>query len=155
MHIIAAKAVAFREAATDEFKSYQQQLVKNAAALAQHLGEEGFRIVSGGTDNHLVLVDVSTAGLTGRDAEQSLEAAGITVNKNNIPFDTKPPLVASGIRMGTPAVTSRGMKEPEMAVIAQLMTQVMKQPDDTGVRSEVRSQVSSLCERFPLYDSLW
>ena len=156
MHIIAAKAVAFKEAASDEFKSYQAQLVANAGAMSRRLTQQGMRMVSGGTDNHLFMIDVAaSAGLTGKVAEKALEAAGITVNKNTIPFDQNPPLVASGIRIGTPAVTSRGMKEAEMELIADLIEQVLKAPEEEQVRSEVRRQVASLCERFPLYDALW
>jgi glycine hydroxymethyltransferase len=156
MHIIAAKAVAFKEAASDEFKSYQAQLVANASAMSRRLTQQGMRMVSGGTDNHLFMIDVAaSAGLTGKVAEKALEAAGITVNKNTIPFDQNPPLVASGIRIGTPAVTSRGMKEAEMELIADLIEQVLKAPEEEQVRSEVRRQVASLCERFPLYDALW
>jgi glycine hydroxymethyltransferase len=156
MHIIAAKAVAFKEAAGEEFKTYQAQLVANAGAMSRRLTSQGMRMVSGGTDNHLFMIDVAaSAGLTGKVAEKALEAAGITVNKNTIPFDQNPPLVASGIRIGTPAVTSRGMKEAEMELIADLIERVLKTPEDEQVRSEVRRQVESLCERFPLYDALW
>jgi glycine hydroxymethyltransferase len=156
MHIIAAKAVAFKEAAGEEFKSYQAQLVANAGAMSRRLTRQGMRMVSGGTDNHLFMIDVTaSAGLTGKVAEKALETAGITVNKNTIPFDQNPPLVASGIRIGTPAVTSRGMKEAEMELIADLIERVLKAPEDEQVRSEVRRQVESLCERFPLYDALW
>jgi glycine hydroxymethyltransferase len=156
MHIIAAKAVAFKEAAGEEFKTYQAQLVANAGAMSRRLTSQGMRMVSGGTDNHLFMIDVAaSAGLTGKVAEKALEAAGITVNKNTIPFDQNPPLVASGIRIGTPAVTSRGMKEAEMELIADLIERVLKAPEDEQVRSEVRRQVESLCERFPLYDALW
>ena len=156
MHIIAAKAVAFKEAAGEEFKTYQAQLVANAGAMSRRLTSQGMRMVSGGTDNHLFMIDVAaSAGLTGKVAEKALEAAGITVNKNTIPFDQNPPLVASGIRIGTPAVTPRGMKEAEMELIADLIERVLKAPEDEQVRSEVRRQVESLCERFPLYDALW
>ncbi|TNF73926.1 MAG: serine hydroxymethyltransferase [Acidobacteria bacterium] len=156
MHIIAAKAVAFNEAAGEEFKSYQAQLVANASAMSRRLASQGMRMVSGGTDNHLFMIDVAaSAGLTGKVAEKALEAAGITVNKNTIPYDQNPPLVASGIRIGTPAVTSRGMKETEMELIADLIEQVLKGPEDEQVRSEVRRQVETLCAHFPLYDALW
>jgi glycine hydroxymethyltransferase len=152
MHLIAAKAVALREALSDEFKAYQRQLVSNASAMAVSLADKGFRIVSGGTDNHQFLVDVSAAGLTGKEAEQVLEAAAITVNKNTIPFDANPPLVASGIRIGTPAVTSRGMQEEEMGSIADLIAMVLAQPEDANIREEVQARVQDLCRRFPLYD---
>ena len=156
MHIIAAKAVAFNEAAGEEFKSYQAQLVANAGAMSRWLTREGMRMVSGGTDNHLFMIDVAaSAGHTGKVAEKALEAAGITVNKNTIPFDQNPPLVASGIRIGTPAVTSRGMKEPEMELIAEFIERVLRKPEDEQVRSEVRRRIETLCEHFPLYDALW
>ena len=151
MHIIAAKAVALREALGDSFKVYQGQLIRNASAMADRLTEHGFRIVAGGTDNHLFLMDVSASGLTGKQAQIALEGAGITVNKNTIPYDPNPPLVASGIRIGTPAVTSREMKEPEMGAIADLIALVLQQPEDEGVREKVRAQVQDLCTRFPLY----
>jgi glycine hydroxymethyltransferase len=156
MHIIAAKAVAFNEAASEEFKSYQAQLVANAGAMSRRLTRQGMRMVSGGTDNHLFMIDVAaSAGLTGKVAEKALEAAGITVNKNTIPYDQNPPLVASGIRIGTPAVTSRGMKETEMELIADLIEPVLKKPEDEQVRDEVRRRVETLCAHFPLYDALW
>jgi glycine hydroxymethyltransferase len=151
MHIIAAKAVALREALGESFKVYQGQLIRNASAMADRLTEHGFRIVAGGTDNHLFLMDVSASGLTGKQAQIALEGAGITVNKNTIPYDPNPPLVASGIRIGTPAVTSREMKEPEMGAIADLIALVLQQPEDEGVREKVRAQVQDLCTRFPLY----
>jgi glycine hydroxymethyltransferase len=151
MHIIAAKAVALREALGESFKSYQEQLVRNAAAMAERLAQHDFRVVAGGTDNHLFLLDVSASGLTGKQAQVALESAGITVNKNTIPYDPNPPLVASGIRIGTPAVTSREMKEGEMSVIADLIADVLQQPDDSGVQNQVRAKVEDLCTRFPLY----
>jgi glycine hydroxymethyltransferase len=151
MHIIAAKAVALREALGESFKVYQGQLIRNASAMADRLTEHGFRIVAGGTDNHLFLMDVSASGLTGKQAQVALEAAAITVNKNTIPYDPNPPLVASGIRIGTPAVTSREMKEPEMSAIADLIATVLQQPEDQGVLDRVRAQVQDLCTRFPLY----
>ncbi len=150
-HIIAALAVALREALGESFKVYQGQLIRNASAMADRLTEHGFRIVAGGTDNHLFLMDVSASGLTGKQAQIALEGAGITVNKNTIPYDPNPPLVASGIRIGTPAVTSREMKEPEMGAIADLIALVLQQPEDEGVREKVRAQVQDLCTRFPLY----
>ncbi len=152
MHIIAAKAVALREALGEGFKLYQAQLVRNAAAMAHRLAEHGFRIVAGGTDNHLFLLDVSASGSTGKQAQAALEAAGITVNKNTIPYDRNPPLVASGIRIGTAAVTSREMKEAEMGLIADLIAQVLQQPEDEATQRRVRVEVRELCTKFPLYE---
>jgi glycine hydroxymethyltransferase len=151
MHIIAAKAVALREAASDGFAAYQRQIVANAAHLAAALAGRGFRIVSGGTDNHVMLVDVAASGLTGKSAERALEAAGITVNKNTIPYDPNPPMVASGIRIGTPAVTTRGMREPEMERIAELIVATLEAGDDAAALEATRAGVSALCRRFPLY----
>jgi glycine hydroxymethyltransferase len=151
MHIIAAKAVCFREAATPEFAVYQRQLVKNAARLAAALTASGFRIVSGGTDNHIVLVDVFSKGITGKVAEAALGQAGITVNKNAIPFDQNPPMVASGVRLGTPAVTTRGMGEAEMDLVADYFTRVLASPDDNGVIAKVKAEIETLCRKFPLY----
>jgi glycine hydroxymethyltransferase len=154
MHIIAAKAVAFKEALAPEFRAYQQQIVANARALAARLTENGFRIVSGGTDNHLCLVDVASAGSTGKVAEKALEAAAITVNKNTIPYDQNPPLVASGVRLGTAALTTRGMREAEMAQVGDFIAEILRAPDDAKVQEGVRARVRTLCERFPLYDPL-
>ena len=151
MHIIAAKAVCFKEAGEPAFADYQRQIVANAARLASVLSAEGFRLVSGGTDNHLVLVDVFSQGTTGKAAEAALGAAGITVNKNTIPFDQHPPMVASGIRLGTPAVTTRGMREPEMELIGQLIARTLRTPDDEQALRTVRSEVERLCRKFPLY----
>jgi len=151
MHVIAAKAVCFKEALEPGFAAYQQQIVANARRLASSLASAGFRLVSGGTDNHLMLVDVFSKGLTGKVAEAALGKAGITVNKNAIPFDKNPPMVASGIRLGTPAVTSRGMGEPEMEAIAELIARALAAPEDDGVLAMVRSEVESLCRKFPLY----
>jgi glycine hydroxymethyltransferase len=151
MHIIAAKAVCLKEAAEPAFAAYQKQIVANAQRLAAALIGAGFRLVSGGTDNHLMMVDVFARGLTGKVAEAALGKAGITVNKNAIPFDKNPPMVASGIRIGTPAVTTRGMKEPEMDVIAELIARVLKTPDDDAALAMVRAEVSALCGKFPLY----
>jgi glycine hydroxymethyltransferase len=151
MHIIAAKAVCFKEAATPEFAAYQKQIVKNAARLAASLKSAGFRIVSGGTDNHIVLVDVFSKGHTGKVAEAALGQAGITVNKNAIPFDQNPPMVASGIRLGTPAVTTRGMAEAEMDLIAEFITRALAAPDDAGALAMVKTEVEQLCRKFPLY----
>jgi glycine hydroxymethyltransferase len=151
MHIIAAKAVCFREASEPAFVAYQKQIVANAKALANALTVAGFRLVSGGTDNHLMLVDVFSKGITGKVAEAALGKAGITVNKNAIPFDTNPPMVASGIRVGTPAVTTRGMCEPEMDLIAELFTRALKTPDDDHALGMIRAEVELLCRKFPLY----
>ena len=151
VHIIAAKAVAFREALSPEFKAYQGQIVKNAKALCEAVKETGFRIVSGGTDNHLFMTDVFSKGITGKDAQNILEAANITVNKNTIPFDQNKPMVASGVRIGTPAVTTRGLMEPEMGTIAQLMARALDAKGDTAVVEEVKKGVKELCDRFPIY----
>jgi glycine hydroxymethyltransferase len=153
VHIIAAKAVAFGEALRDDFKEYQRQVLKNARALAAELQEQGLRIVSGGTDNHLMLVDVFMGGrgITGKDAEKALEAAHITVNKNTIPFDTNKPFVTSGIRIGTPAVTTRGMNEEEMRQIGRLIAAVLHEPQSEEVRRKVKQEISELTARFPLY----
>jgi glycine hydroxymethyltransferase len=153
MHIIAAKAVCFKEAMEPSFVAYQKQILANAQALAQSLTSHGFRLVSGGTDNHLMLVDVFSKGVTGKVAEAALGKAGITVNKNAIPFDQNPPMVASGIRVGTPALTTRDMREPEMEQIGALMARVLAAPDDDGVIAMVKTEVEQLCRRFPLYDT--
>jgi glycine hydroxymethyltransferase len=153
MHIIAAKAVCFKEAMEPSFLAYQKQILANAQALARSLTGNGFRLVSGGTDNHLMLVDVFSKGVTGKVAEASLGKAGITVNKNAIPFDQNPPMVASGIRVGTPALTTRGMRETEMEQIGTLMARVLAAPDDDRVIGMVKTEVEALCRRFPLYDS--
>ena len=151
MHIIAAKAVAFREALTDEFRDYQRQIQRNAVALAEELGGLGFRLVAGGTDTHLMLVDLRPKRLTGKVAEAALEQAGITVNKNAIPFDPEKPAVTSGIRIGTPAVTTRGMREEEMRLIAQLIAEVLQDATDAGRQQRVKGKVRELCQQFPLY----
>lgn len=151
MHIIAAKAVAFKEALTPEFNEYQKQILANAKALAKRLSDKGFRLVSGGTDTHLMLVDLTETGLTGKQAEKALDKAGITVNKNTIPFETKSPFVTSGIRIGTPAVTTRGMKEKEMDVIGDLITEVLEDIDSEETQKKVKKSVRELCEKFPLY----
>lgn len=150
MHVIAAKAVCLQEALQPEFKIYQQQIVKNAKTLAQRLIQNGFRLVSGGTDNHLMLVDVGVRGLTGKDCQIALDAAGITVNKNTIPFETRSPFLASGIRIGTPAVTTRGMKESEMIIIADMITEVLSDIKNAEVQSKVKQRVRELTNRFPL-----
>jgi len=149
MHVIAGKAVCLKEAMSDDFKAYQQQIVKNAAALAAELQKQGLRLVSGGTDNHLMLVDLSALDCTGKDLEKRLDAAHITVNKNTIPFETRSPFVTSGVRIGTPAATSRGMKEPEMMLIGQWIAKLAKEGDSAV--EEVKQGVLKLCERFPLY----
>src|SRR6476619_3378313 len=151
MHVIAAKAVCFKEAMEPGFVDYQRQIVVNAQRLARGLSSAGFRLVSGGTDNHLMLVDVFSKGLTGKVAEAALGKAGITVNKNAIPFDQHPPMTASGIRVGTPAVTTRGMREPEMDQIAAFIARVLAAPDDDSVAKAVRSDVEALCRQFPIY----
>jgi len=151
MHIIAAKAVAMKEALTEDFKRYQCQIVKNAKALADELMKEGFRLVSGGTDNHLMLVDLTDLGITGKEAQETLDRTGITVNKNRIPFDTKGAQVTSGIRIGTPALTTRGMKEPEMKRIAGFFSDVLRDIRNEKRLVEVREEVRSLCAQFPLY----
>jgi glycine hydroxymethyltransferase len=151
VHIIAAKAVCLKEAASDEFARYQRQVVANASRLARALSSGGFRIVSGGTDNHLMLVDVFSKGLTGKLAEAALGKAAITVNKNAIPFDQHPPMVASGIRVGTPAVTTRGLAEPEMDLVGDLIVRALAAHDDEATLAGIRTEVESLCERFPLY----
>jgi glycine hydroxymethyltransferase len=151
MHVIAAKAVCLKEAMEPGFVDYQRQIVANAKRLASALSAAGFRLVSGGTDNHLMLVDVFSKGITGKVAEAALGKAGITVNKNAIPFDQNPPMVASGIRVGTPAVTSRGMREPEMDMIAALIARALQSPEDDGALAAVRAEVEALCRKFPLY----
>ncbi len=154
MHVICAKAVAFKEALSEEFRDYQRQIVANAKRLAQRLEARGLRIVSGGTDNHLCLVDVTSVGLNGKIAEAALEKAAITVNKNTIPYDPNPPLIASGVRVGTPALTSRGMDESAMDEVADLFTDALEAPDDEAALADVKRRVETLCERFPLYDGL-
>ncbi len=153
MHVIAAKAVAFKEALGNEFKFYQQRIVSNAKTLARVLQDEGFRLVSGGTDNHLILLDLSDKGITGAEAEKVLERAGITVNKNAIPFDTRPPRVTSGIRIGTPAVTTRGLGEREMEEIGGYISELLTHPDDDKKIDEVRSKVLGICNRYPIYQT--
>ena len=154
MHVIAGKAVCFKEAQGEPFRLYQRQVIRNAARLADGLAAAGFRIVSGGTDNHLVLVDVFSKGLTGKVAEAALGRAAITVNKNAIPFDQQPPMTASGIRLGTPAVTTRGLGEAEMDLVTQFIARVLASPDDESVSRAVRSEVEALCRKFPLYPTL-
>jgi glycine hydroxymethyltransferase len=151
MHIIAAKAVAFKEALEPTFKDYCKQIITNAQQLAETLIKNGFTLVSGGTDNHLMLVDLSSNKLTGKEAETALDASGITVNKNMVPFDTQSPTVTSGIRIGTPAVTTRGLKEPEMKLVGNLINDVLKNIGNQAVYERIRIEVKKLCERFPLY----
>jgi glycine hydroxymethyltransferase len=151
MHVIAAKAVAFQEALLPEFKEYQKQIIKNAQAMADELKNQGFRIVSGGTDNHLMLVDLTAKGVTGKDAQETLDRAAITVNKNGIPFDTQGPQVTSGIRIGTPAVTTRGMKEGEMRLIASYIADVIKNINNEKNIQAIAEKIKTLCDQFPLY----
>jgi glycine hydroxymethyltransferase len=151
MHVIAAKAVALREALTPEWRTYQRQIVANAAALAAALVRRGYRLVTGGTDTHLMLVDLTPRGLTGKEAQEALDRAWITVNKNTIPFETRSPMVTSGIRIGTPAVTTRGMREPEMEAIADFIDRVLAHAGDGRVEADVRAGVATLTARFPLY----
>jgi glycine hydroxymethyltransferase len=149
-HVIAAKAVAFAEAGTPEFLDYQKRIVRNAKALAASLTARGFRLVSGGTDNHMMLLDVGARGLSGKEAEKALDRVGLTVNKNTIPFETRPPMVASGIRIGTPAVTTRGMGTDEMDVIGGAIARILEAPADEGVAASARATVRELCAGFPL-----
>jgi glycine hydroxymethyltransferase len=146
--------VCFKEALTPAFHAYQEQVVRNAARLADRLAAAGFRIVSGGTDNHLILVDVFSKGITGKVAEAALGRAEITVNKNAIPFDQNPPMVASGIRVGTPAVTTRGLREADMDTVAALIARVLDAPEDLAVAAAVRADVQALCRTYPLYPDL-
>lgn len=155
MHVIAAKAVALGKAMTEGFREYQRQIIKNAQRLCGALEKKGYRIVSGGTDNHLFMVDLTNKGLSGKEAQESLEASGIMINKNLIPFDTKSPNVTSGIRVGTPAVTTRGMKEAEMDVIADLIDTVLQKPSDEDLQATTREKVKDLCKRFPFYSRIY
>jgi glycine hydroxymethyltransferase len=151
VHVIAAKAVSFKEALQPEFKDYQRQVVKNAQALSQRLVADGFRIVSGGTDNHLMLVDLTPKGITGNEAEKALDAAGITCNKNSIPYDQKPPVVTSGIRLGTPIVTTRGMREPEMKFIGDLICEVLANHKTPEKVAALKERTKDFCSKFPLF----
>ncbi len=153
-HVIAAKAVAFKEALSEEFKDYQRQVVFNAAALANTLKNNGLSLVSGGTDNHLMLIDFRKSEMTGKQAEALLDEVGITVNKNKIPFDERLPFVTSGIRIGTPAVTTRGMKEGEMVKIGELIAEIIQHSDDETIKNNVKKEVQMLCGRFPLYENI-
>lgn len=154
MHVIAGKAVAFKEALQPEFKLYGQQIIKNAQALAAKLVSLGYYIISGGTDNHLMLVDLRSKNVTGKDAQEALDESGITVNKNAVPFDDKSPLITSGIRIGTPALTTRGMKEPAMEYIAELIDEVIVNKGKPDVYKSVAKKVEELCVKFPLYAEL-
>lgn len=153
MHVIAAKAICFKEALAQGFRAYQAQIVRNSKALAEELMALGFRLVSGGTDNHLVLIDLNPKGISGRDAEDALDSAGVSVNKNQIPYDERGANITSGIRIGTPAVTTRGMKEPEMKQIARLIDRVIQNVGDVKIYEATKEDVSKLCDRFPLYNT--
>lgn len=155
MHVIAAKAVALKNAMAPEFRAYQEQIIKNSQHLASSLEKRGYRIVSGGTDNHLFLVDLTGKGITGIEAQESLEKSGIALNRNVIPFDTKGPSVTSGIRIGTPAITTRGMKEPEMEFVAEIIDAVLLAPHDEQLQDRVREGVKELCRRFPFYSRIY
>ena len=152
MHVIAAKAVALKEALSPEFKEYAQQVVKNAKVLADTLQADGFRIVSGGTDNHLMLVDLTSKKITGKLAQNLLDEVGITANKNTIPFEKLSPFTTSGLRLGSPALTTRGFKEEDMKEVADIIALVLDNPDDEGAREQARSRVETLCEKYPLYE---
>jgi glycine hydroxymethyltransferase len=154
IHVIAAKAVGFKEAMTTEFNNYQLQIIKNAKELSEALMKNGLKVISGGTDTHLMLIDLKKMDITGKDAESALEKAGITLNKNAIPYDKQPAMITSGIRVGTPIVTSRKMKEPEMIEIADLIVKVLKDPDNESNLKNVRSKVKALCKKFPVYTDL-
>jgi glycine hydroxymethyltransferase len=151
MHIIAAKAVGFGENLLPAFETYARQVIKNAQALSKKLMNLGYNVVSGGTDNHLMLLDLRNKNLTGKEAQEALDPAGITVNKNGVPFDDKSPLITSGIRIGTPALTTRGMKEPEMEIVGELIDQVLKSIGNTNIARDVENKVKQLCSKFPLY----
>ncbi len=155
MHIIAAKAVCLKEAADPGFREYAKQIVANAQKLAAEIAKADFRIVSGGTDNHLFLIDLYSRGLTGKDTQPALDRAGITVNKNSIPFDPTPPMTAGGIRLGTPAVTTRGMREPEMERIAAWICEVLSHLGDSAIEQRVRGEVAEFAVQFPLYTRRW
>jgi len=155
MHVIAAKAVALKKAMSEEFKQYQRQIIANAKYLCSCMEKRGYRIVSGGTDNHLFLIDLSNKGITGKEAQEALEESGIMVNKNLIPFDSKGPSVTSGIRIGTPAVTTRGMKEREMDVISELIDKVLKSLEDERLHSDIKEKAKALCKKFPFYSHIY
>jgi glycine hydroxymethyltransferase len=151
MHVIAAKAVAFKEALEPSFKEYCRQILNNMKAFAERMLEHGFNLVSGGTDNHLVLIDLHNKKITGKAAEEALEKSGITVNKNMLPFDDQPPAVASGIRVGTPALTTKGMKEPELRKIADMFQRVIADPENEKLKQQIKNEIRELNEAFPLY----
>jgi len=151
VHVIAAKAVALKEALSPSFRDYQSSVIRNAKSLAEELLKKGFQIISGGTDNHMMLIDLNNKGITGKDAEETLGRAGITVNKNVIPYDERPPTITSGIRLGTPCVTTRNMTETEMVEIADIIASVIEQSKDTEALSALSKRVQSLCDRFPIY----
>jgi glycine hydroxymethyltransferase len=151
MHVIAAKAVAFKEALEPAFKSYASQIIKNAQVLGKVFTEAGFKLVSGGTDNHLILVDLSEKDISGKDAEEALEHAGITVNKNTVPGEKRSPFVTSGIRVGTPALTTRGFKESEMQMVGQWMVKILQNSKDEKLAVETKNAINELCRKFPLY----
>ena len=154
MHVIAAKAVAFGENLQPQYRTYAEQIIKNAHALAASLTKRGYDIISGGTDNHLMLIDLRNKNLNGKETQEALDLAGITVNKNAVPFDDKSPLITSGIRIGTPAITTRGMKEPEMEVIADFMDRVLANRTDAKLLKQVSEEVKTFCEGFPLYPEM-
>ena len=151
MHVIAAKAVALGEALKPEFKQYAAQIVKNAKALATELQAKGFRIVSGGTDNHLMLVDLTNKDITGKEAQNWLDAVNITVNKNTIPFEPRSPFVTSGLRLGSPALTTRGFVEEDMIEVADIISMVLDAPEDESVKTEAKDRVAALCKKYPIY----
>jgi glycine hydroxymethyltransferase len=155
MHVIAAKAVAFREALSDEFKIYGEQVIKNARAFANRLINHGFKIISGGTDNHLMLVDLRNKDLTGKQAQEALDEVGITVNKNGVPWDDKSPLITSGIRIGTPALTTRGMKETDMEKIADMIRDLLININDENVKKDIMNRVKDITDEHPLYPELF
>ena len=152
MHVIAAKAVAFKEALSDEFKEYQQQVIKNAKVLAEELTKKGFRIVSGGTDNHLMLVDLRSKNITGKEAQFLLDEIGITANRNTIPFEPLSPFVTSGLRLGTPALTTRGLKEEDIREVADIIAETIENREDKNAIEKAKAQVANICKRFPLYE---
>ena len=154
MHVIAAKAVGFKENLQPEFETYARQIIKNAQALAKKLMSLGYNVISNGTDNHLMLIDLRNKNLTGKEAQEALDPSGITVNKNGVPFDDKSPLITSGIRIGTPAITTRGMKETEMEIVGDLIDEVLRNIGKTDVYRSVEQKVKELCVRFPLYPEL-
>lgn len=154
MHVIAAKAVAFGENLQPQYQTYAEQIIKNAHTLASSLTRRGYNIISGGTDNHLMLIDLRNKNLNGKESQEALDLAGITVNKNAVPFDDKSPLITSGIRIGTPAITTRGMKEPEMEIIAEFIDRVLNNRTDNKLLKQVSEEVKTFCEGFPLYPEM-